>query len=166
VVPGRSTLDTQIQSSIHPIHGTATDLRGLIEGHFDSEGRPSFDHPYRGWVEIPVEAIKSGSRLNDLEMQRRAEMHRFPTIRFEVDRVWAPNGGDRYRATLKVTAHGHTQSVHETFRLRLEGRRIVVEGQHTFDMRDFGVSPPGILTFRVMPEVKVFVRLVADEDGI
>jgi polyisoprenoid-binding protein YceI len=159
-------VDTQILSSIHPIHGTATDLRGLIEGHFDSEGRPDFELPCRGWVEIPVQAIKSGSRLNDLEMQRRAEMHRFPSIRFEVDRVWAPNGGDRYRVTLKVTAHGQTQSVHETFRLRLDGRRLVAEGYHTFDMRDFGVTPPGILTFRVMPEVKVSVRLVADEEGM
>jgi len=138
VVPGSSSIDTEVRSSVHPIHG--------------------------GWVEIPVEAIRSGNRLTDLEMQRRAEVSRYPTIRFEVTRAWPVNGTDRYRAAVSVTAHGRTQAFEEDFRLQRNGGRVVLDGQHTFDMRDFGVNPPRILTLRVEPQVKVSVRLVAEEE--
>ena len=153
-----------MRSSVHPIHGTATELTGVIEGEFDGGGTPLLDRPHQGWVEIPVQAIRSGNRLTELEMQRRADVGRFPTIRFEVSRAWQVDGTDRYRAALHVTAHGRTQSFEEDFRLRRDGRRLVLEGQHTFDMRDFGVNPPRILTLKVEPQVKVSVRLVADEE--
>lgn len=165
MVSGPSSVDTEVRSSLHPIHGRATELSGVIEGDFDGDGRPDLDQPHRAWVEVPVVAIRSGNRLNELEMQRRAEVGKFPNIRFDLERAWQEDGaGDRYRAALSVTAHGRTKSFQEDFRLRLEGRRLVLEGQHTFDMRDFGVNPPRILTLKVDPEVKVSVRLVADEE--
>jgi polyisoprenoid-binding protein YceI len=164
IVPGSSSVDTEVRSSVHPIQGKATELRGVVEGEFDGDGRPDLDRPYQGWVEIPVAAIKSGNRITDIEMQRRAEARTYPDIRFEVGQAWTLNGSDRYRARLTVTAHGRTQSIEEDFRLRLEGRRLVLEGQHTFDMRDFGVNPPRILTLKVDPAVRVRVRLVADEE--
>lgn len=164
VVAGSSSVETEVRSSLHPIHGKATELTGEIEGDFDGAG-PRLDQPYHAWVEVPVEAIKSGNRLTEIEMQRRADVRRFPTIRFEVERVWQEDGaGDRYRAAVNVTAHGRTQSFEEDFRLRHDGRRLVLDGQHTFDMRDFGVDPPRLLTLKVDPQVRVSVRLVADQE--
>ncbi len=165
VVPGSSSIDTDVRSSVHPIHGSATEVSGEIEGEFDGDGRPLLDRPHHGWVEVPVRAIRSGNRLTEMEMQRRADVRRYPTIRFEVARAWSLDGGDRYRAALSVTARGRTRSFEEDFRMRRDGRRLVLEGQHTFDMRDFGVDPPRILTLRVEPEVRVRVRLVADEEA-
>ncbi|HYW25217.1 MAG TPA: YceI family protein [Terriglobales bacterium] len=164
VVPGSSSIDTEVESSIHPIHGRATDLSGVVEGEFDGEGRLRFDQPHGGWVEVPVEAIRSGNRLTELEMQRRAEAGRFPMIRFEVNRAWAVNGTDRYRAAVSVTAHGRTQAFEEDFHYRRDGARLVLNGQHTFDMRDFGVNPPRIFTLRVEPRVRVSVRLVTEQE--
>jgi hypothetical protein len=165
VVPGSSSVDTEVRSSVHPIHGRATELTGVIEGDFDGDGRPDLDQPHQAWVEVPVTAIRSSNRLNELEMQRRAEVGKYPSIRFELDRAWRVDGAaDRYRAALSVTAHGRTKSFQGDFRLRLDGRRLVLDGQHTFDMRDFGVNPPRILTLRVDPQVRVSVRLVADEE--
>jgi len=164
VVPGSSSIDTEVRSSVHPIHGRATDVSGVVEAAFDGDGKPLLDQRHGGWVEIPVEAIRSGNRLTDLEMQRRAEVSRYPTIRFEVTRAWPVNGTDRYRAAVSVTAHGRTQAFEEDFRLQRNGGRVVLDGQHTFDMRDFGVNPPRILTLRVEPQVKVSVRLVAEEE--
>jgi polyisoprenoid-binding protein YceI len=162
VAPG-SSIDTEVRSSIHLIHGRATELRGVVEGEFDGDGRPRFEQPHGGWVEVPVEAIRSGNRLTELEMQRRAEVGRYPTIRFEVSRAWAVDGADRYRAAVSVTAHGRTQVFEEDFRFRRDGGRLVLQGQHTFDMRDFGVNPPSILTLRVEPQVTVSVRLVTEQ---
>lgn len=151
-----------MRSSLHPVHGTATELSGVIEADFDGDGTPLLDRPHSGWVEIPITAIRSGNRLTEIEMQRRADARRHPTIRLEVGRVWAVDGG--YRAAFTVTAHGCTQPAEEDFSLRRDGRRLVLEGRHVFDMRDFGVNPPRILTLRVDPHVKVSVRLVADEE--
>ena len=38
---------------------------------------------------------------------------------------------------------------------------ICLEGEHTFDLRDFAFEPPRILMLRVYPEVTVKVRVVA-----
>ena len=164
VVPGSSSVDTEVRSSVHPIHGRATELRGVIEAEFDGDGRPLLDQAHSGWIEVPVEAIRSGNRITEIEMQRRADVRSYPNIRFELDRAWRVDGSDRYRAALSVTAHGRTHSIEEDFSLRRDGRRMILEGRHTFDMRDFGVNPPRILTLKVDPEVRVSVRLVADEE--
>ncbi len=164
IVPESSSIETMVTSSVHPIRGRVTELTGVIEGEFDCDGQPCLDQPHSGWIEVPVEAIRSGNRLTELEMQRRAEVRRYPTIRFEVGRAWHVDGSDRYRAAVKVTAHGRTQSFEEDFRFQRDGRRLILDGRHTFDMRDFGVNPPGILTFRVDPLVRVSVRLAADEE--
>jgi hypothetical protein len=49
--------------------------------------------------------------------------------------------------------------------MRLEGRQLIVEGEHGFDVRDFDVSPPRILTLKVDPAVIVRARIVADREG-
>jgi hypothetical protein len=164
VVPGSSSIDIEVRSSVHPIQGRATELTGVVEGEFDGDGRPLFDRPHGAWVEIMVQAIRSGNWLTELEMQRRADVGRYPAMRFEINRAWPVNGSDRYRAAVSVTAHGRTRAFEEDFRLRRDGGRLVLEGEHTFDMRDFGVNPPRILTLRIQPEVRVSVRLVADEE--
>jgi hypothetical protein len=48
--------------------------------------------------------------------------------------------------------------------MRLEGNRLVVEGEHTFDMRDFDVRPPRFLALQVLPEVTVRARIVAGRE--
>jgi len=163
-VAGSSSIETEVRSSVHPIHGRTTELTGVVDGEFDGDGRPLLDQPHGGWVEIQVEAIRSGNRITELEMQRRADVGRYPTIRFEVRRAWPVNGTDRYRAAVSVSAHGRTQTFEEDFRLRRDNGRLVLDGQHTFDMRDFGVNPPRILALRVHPQVRVSVRLVAEEE--
>lgn len=163
VVAGQSSVETEVRSSVHPIHGKADELSGTIEAEFDGDGGPRLDLPHAGWVELPVEAIKSGNRLNDAEMRRRADARRYPTIRFEVKRAWAGDGTGRFRGSFEVTAHGRSQDFEEDFTATLEGSRLVLQGEHVFDMRDFGVDPPKILTLKVEPQVRVRVRLVAEE---
>lgn len=161
--PGSSSIETEVRSSLHPIHSQAGALTGEVAGEFDSEGRLRLDLPHGGWVEVPVVELRSGSRLSDMEMQRRAEAGRYPVIRFEVTKAWRVNGSDRYRASVDVIAHGRTRRIEEDFTLAIDGERVVLEAQHTFDIRDFGVSPPRIFMLKVEPQVKVRVRLVAEE---
>ena len=48
--------------------------------------------------------------------------------------------------------------------------RLAVTGEQVFDIRDFGVSSPTVLMFRIYPQVMVKLQLEAelapdDEDG-
>jgi hypothetical protein len=45
-----------------------------------------------------------------------------------------------------------------------DARSVRLDGQQTFDMRDFGMNPPRILTLRVHPEVTVRVAIVASRE--
>ncbi|MGH7911427.1 MAG: YceI family protein [Candidatus Dormibacteraceae bacterium] len=166
VVAGDSELVADLRSSVHPIHARSNELRGEITGEFDDDGRLNLKAPHGGSIEVSVATITSGNRLNDIEMQRRAEIKRYPLLRFSVRDVRRADADGSYRGTLIVDAHGRSRTVEAAFTLALEGSWLKLQGEHTFDMRDFGVQPPRILTLKVEPDVKVRVRLLAEEtDG-
>ena len=164
LVPNGSTVSAELRSSVHPVHSETRALSGLIEGELSEEGAPRFELKHSARLELPAESMKSGNRLQDMEMLRRLEVRKFPSIEVVVDRAWQVDGTGRLRASVRVTAHGRTRSFEEDFSLRLEGRRLVVEGEHFFDMRDFDVNPPGLLGFKVQPQVRIRTRIVADQE--
>ena len=41
---------------------------------------------------------------------------------------------------------------------------LQLEGESTFDIRDFGMEPPRILMLKVEPEVSVRVEIVAERE--
>jgi hypothetical protein len=47
------------------------------------------------------------------------------------------------------------------FAFREDGT-VRATGHSTFDVRDFGLEPPRILMFRVEPEVRVRVEIIAE----
>lgn len=167
VVSGESTLETEVRSSVHPIHSRSSELSGRVEGSFDAEGRPDVTQPHRAHIELPVRSVASGNRLNDREMLRRADAERYPTLSFDVADVRNVEGSQdgRYVGTITVEAHGRIRKQEVTFRLSVDGDRLTVDADHTFDMRDFGLQPPRIFTLKVEPEVQVSVHLVARESN-
>ena len=150
---------------MHPVHSETRALSGVIEGELSEEGAPRFELKHSARLELPAESMKSGNRLQDMEMLRRLEVRKFPSIAVVVDRAWQVDGTGRLRASVRVTAHGRTRSFEEDFSLRLEGRRLVVEGEHLSDMRDFDINPPpGLLGFKIQPQVRIRTRIVADQE--
>jgi hypothetical protein len=154
-----------MRSSVHDLHAETRSLAGTVEGELDDSGIPRFEAAHGARLQVPVGSMRSGNRLQDMEMQRRLDSRKYPYIEVVVDRAWKLDGGDGYRAAFRVTAHGRTQTSEANFRMRLEGRRLIVEGEHGFDVRDFDVSPPRILTLKVDPAVTVRARIVADREG-
>jgi polyisoprenoid-binding protein YceI len=150
---------------MHPINAKTGTLVGTIEGELGDDGVPRFELEHGARLQLAVETMKSGHRLQDMEMQRRMDVRRYPQIEVVIDRAWQANRPGRYRASVKVTAHGQTRSFEEDFSMQVEGRRLVIEGEHTFDMRDFDVNPPNFLALKVHPEVRVRARIVAEQDG-
>lgn len=150
---------------MHPIHSETRALTGVIEGDLSEEGVPRFELKHGARLELPAESLKSGNRIQDMEMLRRLDVRRYPLIDVVVDRAWQVDGTSRFRASVLVTAHGRTRTFEEDFSLRLEGRRLVVEGEHHFDMRDFDVNPPCFLGIKVHPQVRIRARIIAEQEG-
>lgn len=157
-----SVVEIHGSSTLHPVEGHAGRVDGEVTGEV-REGRIALDPQPSGHVEVPVASLSSGKRLQDLEMRRRIGARRFPTIRYDLERV--EDGPDRFTLAGRLTFHGETREVVEAAAVRLEGDRLLVEAEHTFDIRDFGVSPPKILKLEVQPEVRVRVRLVGRRRG-
>ncbi len=159
--PERSLVWIEARSSVHPIHGEAHGLSGSLEVQFDGDGLDLSSAPEIS-VELPVERLKSGNRVEDAEMMRRVDVRKYPTIRGIVRDMKAQGVDGRYSVTGDLTFHGVTQSVEgEVTVSRPDDQTVVIEGEHEFDIRDFKVNPPKILMLKVHPEVRVRIRVEA-----
>jgi polyisoprenoid-binding protein YceI len=161
IVPERSRVWIEASSSVHPIKGESEGLSGTIDATFDGNGLDLSAAPAIS-VELPVERLKSGNRLEDAEMMRRIDARRYPTIRGIVRDMKSQGVDGRYSVTGDLTFHGVTQTVEgEVSVSRPDDQTLVIEGERTFDIRDFKVDPPKILMLKVHPEVKVRIRVEA-----
>ncbi len=161
IVPERSQVWIEAQSSLHPIHGEASGLEGELDLSLDG-GRLVTDPTPVMRIRMPVERLRSGNPLNDLQMRRVIDADRFPAITGEASAV--EPAGDGYRVTGELTFHGVTKTVADEITMIPDADDLVIEGQHQFDIRDHGVRPPKILMLRVYPEVTVRIRAVASPE--
>lgn len=163
IVPERSWVWVRARSSMHPIHGEASGLEGSIEAELN-DGRLHLNGTSRIQIQLPVDRLASGNSFEDAEMMRRIDARRYPTITGEVREIKETTGG--YSLLGDLTFHGVTRPVEGAVTVSApDGHTIVLEGEQTFDIRDFGVQPPKLLMLRVNPDVKVRVRVVAEQEG-
>jgi polyisoprenoid-binding protein YceI len=161
--PRRSKVWIEARSSMHPIHGEADGLEGSIQADL-ADGRIHVAEGPNIQIELPVDKLKSGKKLEDAEMMRRIDARRYPTIRGETTE-FKENGG-RYRVRGDLTFHGVTRQVEGEVTISApDERSLVIEGEQTFDIRDFGVQPPKILMLKVHPDVRVRVKVVARQES-
>lgn len=149
---------------MHPIRGHAEGIEGVIEAEV-LDGQLDLTAPVRLRLVAPVARLKSGNPLYDEEMQRRVDARHFPTIAAEAREVWQLDASGRYGVRGELTFHGITQPVEGELRITApDERTLIIEGEHTFDVRDFGVTPPRILLLRVHPDVKARIHLIAERE--
>ena len=161
IVPGRSEVRVAAKSTVHAINGSAVDVSGRVDAVIDAGNvLRSLD----GRIEVPVGSLRSGNPLEDAELQRRVEARRYPNIVGQVRKA-EPLGDDGlFRVHGDVTFHGVTREVEGKVLVTTNGDRLTLEGEHVFDIRDFGVKPPRILMLKVEPKVTVKIRLVAEPE--
>lgn len=164
VLPERSRVWIESRSNLHPVHAEGDRVEGFVEVELD-DGRLRLDGPPRGRIEVPVERLRSGNALYDRELLRRIDARRYPTIVGEIREVRATDRPDRYRVIGDLSFHGVTRTVEGEVTVAVGDRRLVIEGEQTFDVRDFGIEPPRILMLRVFPDVKVRLRIEAISEG-
>jgi polyisoprenoid-binding protein YceI len=115
-------------------------------------------------ISLPVDNLSSGNVLEDRELKRRIDARRFPSINGELSELRDTGTEGHYLVRGDLTFRGVTNTYEDEISITpVDDCTIRLEGEHTFDIRDFGMDPPKILMFRVQPDVKVRVEIVAEK---
>ena len=102
----RGTLSFDGKSTLGDFTGTTTTVRGRMTG-----GKTLAD--VRGWVEAPVNTLKTGNNRRDRDLVKTMEAEIFPLIRFELTGVTTEwTRGDSAGVTLQgnFVIHGVTRT--------------------------------------------------------
>jgi polyisoprenoid-binding protein YceI len=162
IEPERSEVQIDARSSLHPIHTAARGLEGFVELDVLGGGRVNLQSPARAKLAFPVDQLSSGNALEDRELNRRIDARRFPSIDGVLDELRETGREGRHLARGDLTFRGVTNTYEDEVTIeQLDERTLRLVGEHTFDIRDFGMEPPKIMMFRVDPDVKVRVEIVA-----
>jgi hypothetical protein len=166
IEPGDSRVSIEARSSLHPIHSETDGLEGWFQADVLGGGRINPTVEPGGHLELPVENLSSGNPLYDREMRRRVDARRHPTIAGDLTTMKATDDEGRYEVSGEVTFKGTTNAYTDEMLVSFPEEGVVhLQGSHQFDIRDFGLQPPKILTLRVEPDVTVTVAIVARSDG-
>jgi polyisoprenoid-binding protein YceI len=159
----RSTVDVGLRVNLHPSHISAHALKGHIDCELDAQNRPRLDAAYGAELILPVEAIKSGNGLQDLEMRRRFDAGSYPTITARVTKGKALGQDGHYRAVAQLTMHGQTREITAEVELHVDASTMTIDGQQVINVKDFGIDPPRLIVLRMEPDVDVRVHIVAKQ---
>ena len=162
--PERSRVWIDARSSLHPIHSETTGLEGWFEADIQGGGRVNPSAAPSARLELPVDRLSSGNPLYDREMRRRIDARKYPTISGTLSGMAESEGDNRYTVKGDITFRGITRPYEDEMTVeQLDDHTLRLSGEREFDIRDFGMDPPRILTLKVHPDVKVKVDIVATD---
>jgi len=161
IVPERSTVWIDATSSLHPIHSEVRGVTGFVDVEVGTSGSLDLGAVPSGRIELLVEKMSSGNPLYDREMKRRVEARRYPSIVGELTAIEPADDGGAYQVSGMVMFKGATKAYADRMHIAAKEDLLVLEGEHVFDVRDFGMEPPKIMMLKVHPEVSVRVEITA-----
>ena len=150
---GQSEVRVDASSSLHGITGHAEGLRGWI----DLDGTTITG----ARIELDAERLAWGNPLLDRETRRRIDAGRHPTIVGTMSATDSnADGATQLRGT--IAFHGVEREVSGSVVVTTaDADELVVEGEQTFDVRDWGLEPPRLLMLKVNPDILVAIRVRA-----
>jgi polyisoprenoid-binding protein YceI len=161
--PTSSRVSIAGRSSVHPIHSETTGVEGWFEADVDADG-VNMTTPPTARLEIGSDRFKSGNPLLDREMRRRIGARHHPRITGAMTSIAGGPAPNTYTVSGVVTFRGVERNYEDEVTITvLDARTLQLQGTHEFDVRNFGMEPPRLLTLRVYPEVIVTIDIVAGE---
>ena len=104
--------------------------------------------------------------MYDAELMRRIDARRFPVLKLDLSGCRQSGSPDRYRLRGDVDFHGSTRSLEGAIELTQPAPgTLVVRGEHTVDIRDFGMASPTVLMLRIYPDVTVNIQIEAESSA-
>jgi polyisoprenoid-binding protein YceI len=148
-------------------HATVGDFTGTthsVTGQLS--GAPGLG-TVRGWVEAPVESLKTGDRRRDKDLNKSMESNRYPKLRFELNRI-APKqtSGDSIPVTLlgAFTLHGVTRQVELPGVIELKGKTARVRSDFPLNLKDYRIGglSKALGLLKMHENIEVHVDLIFD----
>jgi polyisoprenoid-binding protein YceI len=159
---GSSEVWIEARSNVHPIRGHADGL--TVEADLDvSGGQLNLRHAPRARLELAVIRLESGNALQDMEMLRRIDAQKYPSIVAELVSVCEGRTPGTYDLDADLTLHGVTRRLPVQARWDSRGKGLSIECEFELDVRGFDVTPPPrLFGMEVYPVVGVKVRLMLE----
>ena len=138
--------------------GTTTAVRGTLTGAAELAG-------VRGWVEAPVNTLKTGNGKRDHDLNSSMESDTFPVIRFDLAAV-APGAarGDTVSLILHgtLTIHGVERTVDLPGTAVFGGDQIEVRTDFPLNLNDYQIKGLSkfLGTLKMHPDIVVHVDVV------
>jgi polyisoprenoid-binding protein YceI len=116
--------------------GTTTTVSGEIQGAGELAA-------VRGWVESPVQSLKTGDSKRDKDLNKSMESKKYPTLRFVLQRI-APAG--KGEADVPVILHGAfvihgvSRTVELPATIQLQGTSARVRSDFPLNLKDYGIG--------------------------
>ena len=139
IPPGRlvsGTLSFDGRATAGDFTGTTKTVTGQFSGAPNLSG-------VDGAVEAPVESLKTGDRRRDKDLNKSMESNRYPTMRFELDRI-APkqSSGDSVPVTLFGTLHLHgvARRVELPGVIEFKGTTARVRSDFPLNLKDYRIG--------------------------
>jgi hypothetical protein len=155
IVGDRSEVRIHATSNVHPIHHRARGLEGFVDIARGHDGTVDPDGA-AGEIGFAVDRLVAGNPLETRELRRRIDARHHPEITGRLHELLPTAEPDVYLARGEVTFRGVTRPAEDELRITaLDADGLRIEGEHEFDIRDFGMEPPRVLVLRVDPLVRV-----------
>ncbi len=151
-VGSRSTMGV-ITFESHAVTGSIT--VDVVDGRLDPDSSPA------GSLDVDLRELRSGNDLYDAELHRRIDVARHPVCHVRLVRARLL-GMRRFALEGELTVHGSTRSIEGSVEVEVpDEHRLLVVGEKTIDMRDFGLPAPNIMLLKIYPDVRVQMFLEA-----
>ena len=116
--------------------GTTSDVTGRLIGAADLTNA-------RGWVEAPVKSLKTGDKRRDKDLNKSLESDKYPTIRFDLERVNRVGGSaDSAAVNLhgELKIHGVARQVDLPATVRLTRTDARVQSDFPLSLKDYRIG--------------------------
>jgi polyisoprenoid-binding protein YceI len=138
--------------------GTTSTVAGQITGAPDISG-------VRGWVEAPVQSLKTGDRKRDKDLNKSMESGKYPNLRFQLTGITAKrSGGDSMPVTLHGTLdiHGVTRPVELAGTIEFQRTSARVRSDFPLNLKEYGIGGLSKMLgmLKMNENIEVHVQLV------
>lgn len=156
----QGTLSFDGHATLGDFVGTTNSMSGQFTG--DSLSRVS------GWVEAPVNTLKTGNGRRDRDLNKSMETAKYPTMRFDLASVTpGAASGDTLMVTLhgSLKIHGVTRQVALPAALVIRPTELHLHSDFPLDLTDYQIGGLSKMLgmLRMNPHIEVHVDLAFDQ---
>ncbi|WP_223034107.1 YceI family protein [Hanstruepera marina] len=141
---GKSSMSIFGTSSLHDWEETVEEQSGTIK--LNTEGQISITALN---ISIVAESIKSGKSAMDKNTYKALDTknHKYITFKMYESKKIIDLGNSEYQVIVsgKLSVSGVTKTVDLSFKMKVTADTVTLEGEKTFNMKDYGIEPPKAL---------------------